>query len=172
MTSLPPGVTIGLPVEDDAPCIARLSRDVIEHGLPWSYRPERVRRMLRHPDNVAAVARDGATLAGFALIEVGEEAAHLVLLAVQPAWQGRGVGQALLHWVLACARTAGVAVVRVETRAANQRAIDLYRRASFVPTTRIAGYYSGREDAQRLVLVLRDPGVTLPAPWMPSAARR
>ena len=95
-----------------------------------------------------------------------------MLLAVHPRMQRRGLGRALLDWMLASARTAGVATVHVELRETNRAALSLYRSAGFVPTLRMAGYYQGKENAVRMLLMLRSPGEGLPAWELPEAFRR
>jgi [ribosomal protein S18]-alanine N-acetyltransferase len=155
----------------DAQAIAGMSRDLIEAGLGWEYRSARVGRMIVDPDTVAVVVRDGSRVAAFAFMSVGDERAHLALLAVRPAHQRRGLGRRVLAWVLASAQTAGVATVHVELRASNAPAFALYRRAGFEETLRVAGYYAGREPAIRMMRALRTPGSPLPT-WQAPAAWR
>ncbi len=50
-------------------------------------------------------------------------------MAVSAAWRRRGVGQAVLHWLVACARTRGDAVVHLH---AQTHAIGFYARAGFI----------------------------------------
>lgn len=144
----------------DAAAMAALSRDLIESGLGWQYRASRMEAFMRHPDYVAVVARAAQgtrDVVGFAVMQFLAERAHLTLLAVVPAWQRKGVGGALLEWLLDCARAAGAATVHVELREGNHAAYALYRRAQFAPTLRVEGYYQGRENALRMLRMLRDP---------------
>ena len=74
----------------DARGIAEMSRDYIEHGLGWSWTPNRVRRALSDPStNVAVILRRNA-VCGFGIMQYGNDSAHLALLAVQPALRTRG----------------------------------------------------------------------------------
>lgn len=61
---------------------------------------ERARAVFDLPEREVLVARDGATVAGFAVISMqGVLAGYLQTLAVSPAHRGRGLGAALLERV-------------------------------------------------------------------------
>ena len=149
-------VTLALPA--DAVVIAELSRDAIEHGLGWSWTPRRVLRSLRDAStNVAVARRDGALL-GFAIMKYGDEDVHLMLLAVRAAQRRQGVGKALLAWLETTARVAGMALIRLETRANNGAARSFYGVHGFSETGLHEGYYQGVEDAMRMAKRLRHQG--------------
>lgn len=152
----------------DAGAIAAMSRDLIETGLGWEYRKERVARMIADADTIALVAHDPLRLAGFALMQMADERAHLALLAVRPDCQRLGVARDLLAWLAESAQTAGIATIHVELRADNAAAHALYRGVGFEETLRVPGYYRGRETAIRMMRMLRAPGAALPA-WRPPA---
>jgi ribosomal-protein-alanine N-acetyltransferase len=135
---------------DDAPAIAAMSRQLIEHGLAWSWNEERVERCLRNRDCVVLGARDRRRVVGFAIMEFYAIHAHLNLLAVQPGYQRQGVGRQLLEWLEASARTAGVFKVNLELRATNDAARLFYEKLGFNVVGRKAAYYDGREDAVRM----------------------
>ena len=162
------GIALRLARRADAPTLAAMSRDLIETGLGWHYRPERVARLLGDPETVTVVACDRARTVGFAIMHLGEERAHIVLLAVQPSHQQRGIGRRMSEWLVASAATAGVASVHVELRARNRVAYAFYRAAGFAETVRLQGYYSGRESAIRMIRLLRAAGVA-PQAWSPPA---
>jgi len=159
-------ITLQLACRGDAPAIASMSRDLIEAGLGWQYRSERIRQLIDDPETVTLVARDGERLIGFAVMTFGEERAHLVLLAVRPAGQRCGIARRLVQWLLQSATAAGIASIHVELRAQNEAAYALYRTLGFAETLRLPGYYRGRETAVRMIRMLRviHPDV---APWHP-----
>jgi len=134
----------------DAAPIARMSRMLIEHDLPWSWTEERVLRSIRHPDTAVIVARDGRRLAGFAIMGFGDSHAHLFLLAVLPAFRHRGLGRELVSWLEACARTAGIFDIRLELRISNAPARAFYQSMGYAENGVAPGYYAGREDALRM----------------------
>jgi ribosomal-protein-alanine N-acetyltransferase len=150
----------------DASAIASMSRDLIEAGLGWQYRSERIGQLIDDPETVTLAARDGECMIGFAIMTFGAERAHLVLLAVRPACQRRGIARRMASWLLASAATAGIALVHVELRAQNEAAYAFYRSLGFAETLRLPGYYKGRETAIRMMRMLRIPGTSLPT-WQP-----
>ncbi|HTQ77246.1 MAG TPA: GNAT family N-acetyltransferase [Burkholderiales bacterium] len=172
-------ITIRLAEARDARAIAEMSRDFIESGLGWRYDPPHVLRAMRRRETAVLVAgerntyvaRERAPLAGFAVMDFGDERAHLVLLAVQPARRRHGIGRQMMDWLLECAYTAGMASIHLELRADNEAARRFYRALGFSETVLIPKYYNGREAAMRMIRVLRAPG-PLPLAWRPPALGR
>ncbi len=161
----------------DAQAIAMMSRDFVESGLGWKYDAARVLRAIRDRETLAVVACESGkaagargALTGFAIMEFGDERAHLVLLAVRPSHRRLGIGQRLLDWLLESARVAGIASIHLELRAANDAARRFYRAMGFYETVLVPGYYrSGegrKEGALRMLRVLRAPG-PVPYTWRP-----
>jgi len=173
----PRPITIRIAEPRDAQAIVTMSRDFIESGLGWKYDAARVMRAMRDRETLAAVACEGAktgtakgAVAGFAIMEFGDERAHLVLLAVRPSHRRLGIGQRLLDWLLESARVAGMASIHLELRAGNDAARRFYRAMGFYETVLVPGYYrSGegrKEGALRMLRVLRTPG-PMPYTWRP-----
>jgi ribosomal-protein-alanine N-acetyltransferase len=148
-------LTLKLAAPADAVPIAVMSRELIETGLPWTWTPERVVRSLRHPETLVLTARDGEHLAGFAIMQFGDERAHLSLFAVRPDYQRRGVGRRMLEWLIESALTAGIASVHLELRESNRGARRFYLNQGFAETARIPGYYRGAETAVRMLRQIR-----------------
>lgn len=162
-------LTLRLASPADARAIAQMSRDLIETGLAWRYRPTRVARMIDDPDTVVLVASQQGRLTGFGALQVGEERAHLILLAVRVTRQRQGVGRRLLDWLTATATTAGVSAIDLELRADNFGALDFYRAMGYQEGAELPGYYENGIAARRMVRVLR-LDTRLP-PWQASWAR-
>jgi ribosomal protein S18 acetylase RimI-like enzyme len=178
----PRAITVRLAEPRDAPAIAMMSRDFIEAGLGWKYDAARVMRAIRDRETLTVVACESGkaaaataaaargALTGFAIMELGDERAHLVLLAVRPSHRRLGIGQRLLEWLLESARAAGMASIHLELRANNDAARRFYRAMSFYETVLVPGYYrSGegrKEGALRMLRVLRAPG-PVPYTWRP-----
>ena len=141
---------IRLAAPNEAPAIAEISRDYIEHGLGWSWTAARVLRAIRDPStNVAVILRQGRVV-GFGIMQYGDETAHLALLAIHPAQRHQRLGTRLVCWLEQCARIAGVQQIRLEARADNRSAIMFYQRLGFRQSGRIAGYYEAAIDAVQL----------------------
>ncbi len=148
-------VTLGLARPSDATTIARMSKRLIEVGLPWSWKPGRVAEHIRHRESVVLTARVGEELAGFAIMQFSDKTAHLNLLAVEPTYEGLGVGRRLVEWLEETAITAGTFVIVLEVRATNVGARWFYRRLGYREDRCIAGYYCRVENAVRMVRDLK-----------------
>ena len=144
----------------DAAEIAAMSRDLIEAGLGWRWTAPRVARAIAAADNNGVVANHGTRIGGFGIMTYGVDDAHLLLLAVRPACARRGIGGALVGWLEASARVAGIGRVKVEARLGNHAARAFYARLGYREIERVPGYYSGRETSVRLAKDLRLPRST------------
>ena len=161
---MPTPVDIALARSGDCQTIAEMSRRLVETGLPWSWTPARVIRHLIHSESVVLTARAGSEIAGFAIMQFGDESAHLNLLAVDTKYQRSGIGRRLVTWLEQSAVVAGTFTVRLETRARNPVSLLFYRKLGYVEAGRIPRYYGGREDALRMAHDLRQPFTTPPQP--------
>jgi ribosomal protein S18 acetylase RimI-like enzyme len=149
----------------DTRTIAEMSRCLIEVGLRgWSWHPTRVARALRLRETCVIVAECDGQFAGFAIAEFGDTRMHLALLAVQPGFQRRGIATALLRWLIASARTAGIREIAVELRVNNFAARAFYAALGFHQTRYIAGYYQNVESAIQMRLALVQGVTPLPVP--------
>src|SRR3982750_2217833 len=68
----------------EARALALMSRDLVEAGLDWRYTPARMAALLADPETSTVVACAGDRPHGFAVMQFGDDRAHLALLAVQP----------------------------------------------------------------------------------------
>jgi ribosomal-protein-alanine N-acetyltransferase len=146
-----PAPTIRLALRADAASIAGMSRDLIEHGLGWSWHGRRVLRSIDDARTNVAVATEGeGPPIGFGIMKYHDDEAHLLLLAVQPAHGRRGIGSALVGWLESSARVAGIGQVYLEARAGNAAARAFYRRLGYGEIQRVPGYYQGVEPSIRM----------------------
>jgi ribosomal-protein-alanine N-acetyltransferase len=100
------------------------------------------------------IAEGGAgAIAGFALIRAIADEAELLLIAVDPRAQHRGVGAALVDDFFAFAKSRGARRVHLEVRDGNS-AIQLYERAGFSLAGRRRDYYRGADGHKRDALTL------------------
>lgn len=148
-------VTLGLAQPPEADQIARLSRDLIEAGLGWSWTPARVLRHIADRHSSVVVARNSQRVAGFALMRLGDDTAHLNLLAVSPAWRRQGCGRRLMEWQFATADVAGIERINLELRAENTGAKAFYESLGFAALGIKSRYYGGVEPALSMSKTLR-----------------
>jgi ribosomal-protein-alanine N-acetyltransferase len=139
----------------DARPIARMSRDLIEHGLPWRWTTERVTRSIQEPNTNVIVVDGPQEISAFGIMFHADEDAHLLLLAVRPGGQRRGVGSAVLHWLEEGARAAGARRIRVEARRDNDAARSFYSEHGYHERAIQSAMYSGVLAGIRLEKWLR-----------------
>ena len=144
-------LTLRLAQRADSAQIAAMSRDLIEHGLSWSWTPRRVLRSIAEPHTNVVVALEGPRLAGFGIMRYHEDEAHLLLLAVKPSHRRCGVASEMLAWLERSAEVAGVGRITLEARASNDAARAFYRRHGYAQAQLLPGYYGGRETSVRMV---------------------
>lgn len=93
----------------------------------------------------------GGALQAYAVTMTVIDEVHLLNLSVERDWQGRGLGRALLNWLLDRAKAQNMQSMLLEVRPSNQVAIALYESMGFETIGVRKGYYpaaSGREDAR------------------------
>ena len=100
----------------------------------------------------------GGDIAGYAVVAIAAEEAHLLNLSVAGPWQRQGVGSELLAFVLKLARDYAAHRILLEVRPSNLAARALYVAAGFAEIGVRRGYYpagEAREDAIVLQLELQ-----------------
>ena len=150
-------IDIQLAQLSDAGAIAEMSRDHIEAGLGWRWQRGSIVQKIRDVETNVIVARSGAGLLGFAIMNYQGFEAHLILFAVAPSHRRHGIGSALIRWLIATAEVAGTHVVYVELRKNNSIARAFYRALGFKLMEPLPDYYRSREAGIRMALDLRKP---------------
>lgn len=85
---------------------------------------------------VHLVRRPGGGLAGYAITGRGGTLAYLQRVAVDPAWQGRGIGRSLVRTAGAWAEAQGASALLLNTPEGNAPAAGLYASEGFRTITR------------------------------------
>ncbi|MBK6630455.1 MAG: ribosomal protein S18-alanine N-acetyltransferase [Betaproteobacteria bacterium] len=96
-------------------------------------------------------------LAGYAVMMLVLDEAHLLNVTVAPNWQRRGYGLLIMQHLFSVARTHGAKRMFLEVRPSNAPGQGLYNRLGFAPIGRRRGYYpagSQREDAVVMAMEL------------------
>jgi ribosomal protein S18 acetylase RimI-like enzyme len=144
-------VAVRLARDSDAKDIAEMSRDYIEHGLPWTWTPGRIEAAIREADINVVVAGERGAVSAFGIMSYPDDDAHLLLFAVRRNQRRRGVGSALLRWLEEAARTAGAKRIRVECRRDNGAARNFYCEHAYHELSITANFYRGLKDGVHLV---------------------
>lgn len=130
------------PIEyEDLPRVAELERRLFAGDDPWS--ESTLRAELDHGNHYVAARVEGRLVgyAGLAVVGTRRDAeASVHTIGVDPAWQGKGVGRALLGALLEVADEYR-APVYLEVRTDNAAAIGLYRSHGFATIGLRRGYY-------------------------------
>lgn len=103
-----------------------LAREALEHYGPAAF----AQRLADPGRSFTLVERDGHLLA-FAEVVVDAPSAELVRLYVQPAFQGKRLGRALIAHTEAACRAGGVDRLWLTAWEGNARALGFYRRQGF-----------------------------------------
>ena len=69
---------------------------------------------------------------GYQLTTPSAQGAHLARLAVRPAWQGQGIGAALVQNLIAYANQRNYRELTVNTQDNNLRSLQVYQRMGFI----------------------------------------
>jgi ribosomal-protein-alanine N-acetyltransferase len=94
------------------------------------------------------VARVGGQVVGYGGLMLSLDDAHVTTIAVDPAWQGRQVGQRILAVLAREAIRRGAANMTLEVRISNMPAQGLYQKFGLGPAGIRKGYYvESGEDA-------------------------
>ena len=88
------------------------------------------------------IAQSAGVVVGFSLVRAIADEAELLLLAVHPDEQRRGIGQALLDEFVARSLSGGAHRLHLEVRDGNP-AMALYLESGFTPAGRRRNYYHG-----------------------------
>jgi ribosomal-protein-alanine N-acetyltransferase len=97
----------------------------------------------------SVVMHKDSDILGFAVYSPIIPESHLLNIAIDPAYQGKGLGDKLLQQIILQNRTIGVKTISLEVRVSNLPAINLYEKRGFLKDAIRPDYYSGspKEDA-------------------------
>jgi ribosomal-protein-alanine N-acetyltransferase len=139
----------------DAAALASVHARAFRHG--WS--ESEFERLLSEPNTVCQVARGkGGTgaIIGFVLSRLIDHEAEILMVAVAPDEQGRGLARRLLARHLGRLAAHGVSQVFLEVDEGNRPALSLYTRAGFAEVGRRPRYYESPQGAAVALIMRRN----------------
>lgn len=98
-------------------------------------------------------------LVGHGIMSLGAGECHLLNLCVHPDYQRRGLGRALVEYLLAVARRQGAHMALLEARASNVAAYRLYTGMGFDEVGVRQNYYPARHGREDAIILARDLSV-------------
>lgn len=125
--------------------------------------PRSLRYLLRHAHAVTLLASLQTQPVGYVMLlfRRNSRVARLYSIAVDQAYRGHGVAQALVEAAEQAAREQGAIEMRLEVRISNQASKRLFTRSGYRETEQLRGYYfdgDGHEDGMRMQKYLKqDP---------------
>jgi [ribosomal protein S18]-alanine N-acetyltransferase len=121
-------------------------------GEAWS--PAQCLAVLSMPGYALRIASIGTQISGFAIIRWVADDSELLLIAVDPAARGQGIGTALIGDWLTHGRATGASRFFLEMRTDNP-AQRLYAQMGFAMCGHRPGYYKGADGAVRDAITMQ-----------------
>lgn len=122
-------------------------------GEAWSM--PQLSGTLSMPGSWARLALVNDAVAGFTLCRRIDDAAELLLIAVDPAHRGGPTAARLIAGALHDAASGGAGLMFLEVRAGNKPALQLYERHDFIAVGRRRDYYTGRDGRRYDAITMR-----------------
>jgi len=131
--------------ERDLDAVVAIEQAIYPH--PWTYG--------NFADSLAAgyhcwILECSGEIAGYTVVMIAADEAHLLNLSVAAPWQGRGLGREALAFAVKLARDYSARKIYLEVRPSNAAARSLYATAGFTEIAVRRSYYpegGSREDA-------------------------
>lgn len=137
-------------VPDDADGVARVEAACMP--VPWSR--QSFWEEASHTDAYYLLAydtdKDNLIMAYAGCWVLGNEG-HITNVAVDPAYQGRGLGRQLMEELIARIKPLGVDSMTLEVRPSNTRAINLYTSMGFRSVGQRPKYYTNPVEAAEIM---------------------
>ena len=92
-------------------------------------------------------------IAGYSVVMIAAGEAHLLNLGIAGEWQRRGLGRAMLEFVIGFARELLARKIYLEVRPSNSAGRRLYAGAGFSEIATRRGYYPAQRDREDAVIM-------------------
>jgi ribosomal protein S18 acetylase RimI-like enzyme len=123
--------------------------DLAAFTPPWQMSAGLMRQAIPLADFITVADVDGQ-IVGYQLTTPSHQGAHLARLAVLPAWQGHGIGKALVRHLIEYYNRRGIRELTVNTQDTNAGSLAVYRGLGFVHTgASYPVYQSSLREARR-----------------------
>ena len=133
-------------VESDIPTLIAI--ETATQVAPWT--EEIFQQCFKAGYDCWVIDKDNQVIAFIMMSSVLTGESHILDVCVDPHYQRRGYGRELLGYAISQAKYKGMAMIYLEVRRSNDKAIRLYHQMEFVQIGERKNYYpttTGREDA-------------------------
>ncbi|OGI62932.1 MAG: ribosomal-protein-alanine N-acetyltransferase [Candidatus Muproteobacteria bacterium RBG_16_60_9] len=118
------------------------------------------------------VYESSAGLVGHGIVSIAAGECHLLNICVHPEYQRRGLGRALVNFLLLFARRKRAKVALLEVRISNPSAYQLYIQLGFDEIGMRKDYYPARYGREDAIILARDLTIdSIPPPRSSSGSR-
>lgn len=118
-----------------------------------AYERETFRYLLTNPKAITRQIRsDYDEMAAFGIAVVEETGqGHLTAIGVAPEYRRRGLARLIMHEIERSLIARGINSIKLEVRASNVPAQQLYEQLGYIITQRMGKYYSNGDDGYSMV---------------------
>lgn len=135
----PPGLTLRPYAPSDFETLYKIDQACFPKGI--AYDRGQFRTYVRSQGSYCVLATFGGQVAGFILIEIAGEFAHIITLDVLETYRRKSVGSILLEDAEREAASRGARSMVLETATTNQPAIALWKKHGYRHSVTIENYY-------------------------------
>ncbi len=135
--------------DQDLDRIAELE-NVLFADSPWPWK-EFEHELHENPFAILLVDEEEGRVVGYLDYWILYEQAQAATIGVDPEYQNRGIGSALLSYAEKDAADQGCETFSLEVRVSNAKARHLYEKHGFIQVNIRKGYYENGEDAYLMV---------------------
>lgn len=143
-------MTLGFGKIGDAKLLAAIHQSAFAGEPSKPYSVEQMHESLRAPSNYAI--RNGEV--GFLLFQLVGDECEIITLAVLPQFQQKGLARELMIELIGVCKAMNVKKIFLEVSVNNEKAINLYKKFTFVEYNRRSKYYADGSDAVLLQLLI------------------
>jgi len=150
---VPLGLRVRSVRENDLPEILKIEESAFRYPYPLGY----LRFLAKVNPYTFLVAENQSGIVGYVIADIRYRSeGHIISIAVREDERRKGVAKLLIRSVNSEFRKLGVRFVRLEVRASNLAAINLYRSMGYKEVGVMSGYYRDGEDAIEMVARIDD----------------
>ena len=125
------------------------------YAFPWN---RNIFKGCLREDYCCRVVELDGEIAGYAIMSMGADEAHLLNLCVDPGHHRMGLGDVLLETMLDYARQREAVTTFLEVRPSNMGARRFYERRGFVEVGARTNYYPSRFGREDAIIMAREMG--------------